>query len=232
MKILVVSDEECSALWDYYVPGRLSGYDLIISCGDLKADYLSFLVTMGRAPLLYVPGNHDGSYDTKPPEGCDCIDDHFVVYNGLRILGLGGCRKYHPGPHQYTEQQMRRRIRRLKYQLWRNKGVDIVVTHTPPEGLGDAEDPAHWGFAALRELLDQYHPQYLLHGHVHTTYGHDIPRVLEYNGTQIINATERYVLEIPDRDCPAQDLGQVRYRTRQKRKKDDEDDFAYQGLKL
>ena len=40
MKILAVSDEECAALWDYYVPGRLKEYDLIISCGDLKSDYL------------------------------------------------------------------------------------------------------------------------------------------------------------------------------------------------
>ena len=38
MKILAVSDEECAALWDNYVPGRLKDYDLIISCGDLKAD--------------------------------------------------------------------------------------------------------------------------------------------------------------------------------------------------
>ena len=33
MKILAVSDEECTALWDYYEPGRLDDYDLIISCG-------------------------------------------------------------------------------------------------------------------------------------------------------------------------------------------------------
>ena len=39
MKILAVSDEECAALWDHYVPGRLQGYDLILSCGDLKPDY-------------------------------------------------------------------------------------------------------------------------------------------------------------------------------------------------
>ena len=48
MKILAVSDEECPALWEYYTEGRLKEYDLIISCGDLKADYLSFLVTMAR----------------------------------------------------------------------------------------------------------------------------------------------------------------------------------------
>ena len=45
MKILALSDEECPALWEYYKPGRLDGYDLILACGDLKASYLSFIVT-------------------------------------------------------------------------------------------------------------------------------------------------------------------------------------------
>ncbi len=200
MKILALSDEESPALWDYYQPGRLKEYDLILSCGDLKSDYLSFLVTMARCPLLYVHGNHDTHYDRLPPEGCDCIDDRLVVYNGLRILGLGGCRKYHPGPHQYTEKQMRRRIRRLRYALWRVGGVDIVVTHAPAQGLGDSEDPAHWGFAALRELLDKYRPAYLIHGHVHMAYNHDQPRTITYGDTTIVNAYERYTLEIPQRE--------------------------------
>ena len=216
MKILIVSDEECPALWDYYLPGRLADYDLILSCGDLKAKYLSFLVTMARCPLLYVHGNHDTDYVKDPPLGCDCLDDQIVTFNGIRILGLGGCRQYHPGAHQYTEKQMRRRIRRLRFLLWRTKGVDIVVTHAPPEGLGDAEDPAHKGFAALRELLDKYHPQYLLHGHVHLRYGHDQTRVREYEGTQIINTSERYVLEIPEGEFPEKHRNQVIWKTRYK----------------
>ena len=36
MKLLLISDHENSFLWDYYVPGRLDGIDLILSCGDLK----------------------------------------------------------------------------------------------------------------------------------------------------------------------------------------------------
>ena len=202
MKILIVSDEECPALWDYYVPGRLAGYDLILSCGDLNASYLSFLVTMARCPVLYVHGNHDTRYEIYPPEGCDCIEDRIVEFNGLRILGLGGCRKYHPGPHQYTEAEMRRRIRKLRLALLRTGGVDIVVTHAPPRGLGDGEDPAHWGFASLVELLDKYHPRYLVHGHVHMSYGADTPRVREYGDTTLINACERFELEIPDPPIP------------------------------
>lgn len=216
MKILVLSDVECAALWDYYVPGKLDGIDLIISCGDLKASYLSFLVTMARCPVLYVPGNHDIRYAADPPEGCDSIDDQLVMFNGLRIVGLGGCRKYHPGPHQYSEAQMRRRIRRLRFPLWRSKGVDIVVTHAAPAGLGDAEDPAHRGFACLLPFLDKYRPQYLLHGHIHMTYNHNIPREIDHNGTRIINGYERYIIEIPDRPHPAKDHGQVIYKTRNK----------------
>ena len=214
MKILAVSDEECPAFWEYYVPGRLKEYDLIISCGDLNAKYLEFLTTMGRAPVLYVPGNHDVRYVQDPPEGCDCIDGQFVTFNGLRILGLGGCRYYHPGPYQITERMMRRKIRRLKFQLWRHKGVDIVVTHAAPKGLGDAEDPAHWGFECFRTLLEKYRPAFFVHGHVHISYGHDIPREIEHNGTRVINAYERYTIEIPDRDVRVRDLNQVIYKTR------------------
>ena len=209
MKILTVSDEECAALWDYYVPGRLDGYDLIISCGDLKAEYLSFLVTMAKCPVLYVHGNHDTGYARKHPEGCDCIDGKIVVYNGVRILGLGGCRRYHPGAHQYTESQMRRRIRKLRYHLWRTKGVDIVVTHAPAKGLGDAEDIAHWGFEALVELLDRYQPEYMVHGHVHMCYGRETVRRRQYGKTTIINASERYAFEIPDKPFPEKHRNQL-----------------------
>lgn len=206
MKILAVSDEESRALWDYYSPGKLKEYDLIISCGDLKADYLAFLVTMGRSPLLYVHGNHDTSYDRKPPGGCDCIDDCLVSYNGIRILGLGGCRRYHPGAYQYTEKDMRKRIRKLRFALWRSKGVDIVVTHSPPFGLGDDSDPAHRGFDTLVELLDKYQPQYLLHGHVHSNYSMNRSRIHTRGNSTIINTFERYTLELPDRPVPTKHL--------------------------
>jgi len=198
VKILAISDEECPALWQYYTPGKLKDYDLILSCGDLKSDYLSFLVTVARCPLLYVHGNHDTGYSRRPPLGCDCIDDKLVVYNGLRILGLGGCRRYHPGAHQYTEKEMRRRIRKLRFRLWLSGGVDIVVTHAPAQGVGDGEDPAHKGFEAFLLLLDKYKPQYLLHGHMHLSYGQDQTRVRSYGSTTVINTTERYELEIPE----------------------------------
>lgn len=200
MKILTLSDEICPALYDHYVPGRLAEYDLIISCGDLSARYLSFIVTMARVPVLYVHGNHDVNYSRTPPEGCDCIDDQLIVYKGVRILGLGGSKKYRNAPHQYTEKEMQKRIRKLRWKLWRHKGVDIVVTHAPPKGVGDADDLAHQGFEELLKLMDKYKPKYLLHGHVHLSYGIDKTRVRQYGDTKVINTSERYVLEVPDEE--------------------------------
>lgn len=196
MRILCLSDEECPALWDYYTPGKLKGYDLILSCGDLKASYLSFIVTMARCPVLYVHGNHDTSYSRKPPEGCDCIEDQLFEYNGLRILGLGGCRRYRPGDHQYTEKEMRKRIRKLRFKLWWHKGVDIVIAHAAPFGIGDDSDIAHRGFEVFVELIEKYQPKYFLHGHIHMNYGKDIQRIKQLGSTQVINVYERYELDI------------------------------------
>lgn len=202
MKILAISDEVSQYLYEYYTPGKLADYDLIISCGDLKAKYLSFLVTMARVPLLYVHGNHDVSYAENPPEGCDCIEDKLIVYKGLRILGLGGTHLYNSGAHQYSERKMRWRIWKLKGKIRKHGGVDIVVSHAPLAGVGDGEGYAHQGYQEFLNFVDTYHPKYWLHGHMHLNYGTDRTRVREYNGTKVINACERYVLEIPDEEIP------------------------------
>jgi len=196
VRILLLSDTESPTYWDYFVRGKLDDIDLILSCGDLKAEYLSFLVTMGHAPLLYVHGNHDGGYEHKPPEGCDCIDDKLVTVGGLRILGLGGSRKYNDGPHQYTDRQMQRRIWKQTFALWRAQGVDLVLTHAPVRGYGDQEDLAHRGFDCFQGMLDRWHPRYLVHGHVHMSYGHDIQRTQQYGKTTLINAYGHYLLDI------------------------------------
>ena len=197
MRLLLVSDEESAYLWDYYKPGMLDGLDLILSCGDLKSEYLSFLITISRAPLLYVPGNHDGAYAQRPPEGCDCIDGRLVTVKGLRIMGLGGSLLYNHGPNQYTERQMERRILRMRLGLARSRGVDIVLTHAPARGCGDAEDMAHRGFEAFKPLMDKYEPKYLIHGHVHMSYSAGQTRVRQYGNTTLINACGKYILEIP-----------------------------------
>lgn len=198
MKLLVIADDADPGLWDYFSPSKLEGVDAILSCGDLPADYLTFLVTMGNVPVFYVHGNHDATYEHKPPEGCDCIDGEVIDFHGYKILGLGGCFRYNRGPHQYTEWEMRRRIAKVRSAL-RRGGVDILVTHAPAQGLGDIDDVCHRGFACFRELLERYRPLYHCYGHVHLQYVPTQPRLRQYNETTVVNASGKYLIELPDR---------------------------------
>lgn len=196
MKILLVGDEPSKALWDFYDETKLQGIDLILSSGDLPAEYLSFLVTFASCPVLYIHGNHDDCYETKPPEGCICIEDMVYEYQGLRILGLGGSFRYKAGKHQFSERQMQWRIRKLYFQIRKKKGFDILLTHAPAFGVDDRQDLPHRGFQAFLPLLKKYQPQYMIHGHVHMNYGYQIKRELQYENTRIINSYEKYILEI------------------------------------
>lgn len=199
MKILVLSDHESKSLYEFYTPEKLKGIDLIISCGDLRANYLSFFATFSRAPVFYVRGNHDCHYLDCPPEGCICIEDDIVTYKGIRILGLGGSKEYIPGsPNQYTERKMEQRIRRLWLKLKINKGFDILVAHAPAYELNDLPDLPHQGFSCFKELMDKYSPKYFLHGHVHANYGNVFRREDQYGCTTVVNAYEYYIIDYPD----------------------------------
>lgn len=195
MRILAVADEEAPRFYDYSAPGNLDEFDLILACGDLHREYLEFLVTLARCPLLYVHGNHDGGFLDRPPEGCQCIEDQVYCYQGVRILGLGGSHRYREGPFLYTQQQMQWRVNRLWYPLRRSGGFDILLTHAPAYQLNDFDSPCHQGFEAFRALLDKYQPRYFVHGHIHRSYGMKIPQVTPYGSTTVINACGYYIFD-------------------------------------
>lgn len=196
MRILLLADEESKYYWDFFEKEKLDGIDLIISCGDLSPHYLSFLVTFAKVPVLYVHGNHDACYEKTPPEGCICIDDDIYVHNGVRIMGLGGCMSYNFGPYQYTERQMKKRLGKLRWKLLFKKGIDVLVTHAPAYRFNDSEDLPHTGFKVFLKILDKYKPKLFAHGHVHINYGRDFKRESTYGETRVINAYERYIIDI------------------------------------
>lgn len=196
MKILFLADEESKAYWEYFKKEDFKGIDVIVSCGDLNPSYLSFLTTMVGVPLLYVHGNHDDKYKDRPPEGCINIEDKVYVYEGVRFVGLGGSNRYKPGTNQYTERQMAKRARRLKWKIRRKKGFDILVTHSPAMGLNDGEDRCHKGFDVFNKIIAEYKPKYFVHGHVHMSYGRQFKRLDQVGDTTVINAYEKYIVEI------------------------------------
>jgi Calcineurin-like phosphoesterase len=213
-RVLAVADEESSLA--YRGGFDAEAIDLIVACGDLGHDYLEYLVTVVGHPLLFVSGNHDPAPpertpiasvlpivhteidDAPRPHGCINIDGRVIVAGGLRIGGLGGSRRYSEGPHQYTEPEMGRRCRKLARKAKRMRPrrqplLDLVVTHAPPLGVGDADDLPHKGFNSFHELVARTSPKVLVHGHIHP-YGLKL-KDHTIGTTTVVNAVGYRVLE-------------------------------------
>jgi hypothetical protein len=120
-------------------------------------------------------------------------------YN-LILAGLGGCRKYNRGEHQFTEFQMYLRMLHLIPRLTLNRvihgrWVDILLTHAAPEGIHDREDPCHRGFRSFLWFMRVFKPKYLIHGHVHL-YDITAPRTSQFLNTTIINSYNHIILNM------------------------------------
>ena len=200
MRILVLADEPVQRLWSEYGRDTLRETGLILSCGDLPSSYLSYLTCFSSAPVVYVHGNHDRSYEKRPPEGCINAEGHVVMVRGIRILGLGGSMRYQPDhPCMFSEEEMANRIRRLRRELRGTGGFDLLLTHSPIAGLGDQTDLPHRGFECFKPLLSQYRPRVMFHGHVHQAYSASkFVREREWDGIPVINACGSYSYDWPD----------------------------------
>jgi predicted phosphodiesterase len=215
IQVLAVSDEVAEGLLADMSQARSA--QLIVACGDLPAEYLGTLMNALDVPLVFVPGNHDpdqsgyrvtrsglitrAGFPARPPWPLGAVnaDGRVVDVAGLRLAGLGGCLRYNDGPNQYTERQQARRARALRRRArWRvardRRPVDVLLTHAPPRGVGDGDDPVHQGFGCYHALTAALDPPLLLHGHVHP-YGRAVPpRPL--GGTEVRNVTGWHLLEV------------------------------------
>jgi Icc-related predicted phosphoesterase len=199
MICLTVSDEIVPAIYSLNIKQRFGDVGCVLSCGDLPYYYLEFIVTMLCVPCYYVKGNHDtleirenGDVLTEPC-GCVSLETTCVVYEGMLIGGLGGSVRYNqePGP-QYTEVEMLIRIWRMAPQLIVNRlrygrYLDVLLTHAPPLGIHNGPDRPHRGFRAFLFFMDMFAPRYLIHGHVHRSYGVREPWQTRYRRTLVIN---------------------------------------------
>lgn len=214
VRVLAVSDEVDEAL----LAGAAVTTDvqLILACGDLPFGYLGRLMERLDRPLVFVPGNHDpdlsgyrearsgltlraGLPAVAPwPPGAVNADGRVVDVAGLRIAGLGGGPRYRSGPNQYSPREQARRARALARRARRHtrdgRPVDVLLTHAPPRGVGDGDDPAHRGFECLRLLVSQLGVPLLLHGHVHPFGAATPERCL--GATVVRNVVGRHVFDI------------------------------------
>lgn len=220
MKILCVADHIDPLVYSAQAKHRFGDIDLVISAGDLPMEYLGFLASTFNLPVVFVFGNHNLealSLFRKPKDpaqvgklsvnlrnyyGSTYVEDRSRKVRDLIIVGLGGSIRYNNGPHQFTDGQMLRRIIRLIpkllwNRLFHGRYLDILLTHAPPRGIHDKNDPTHRGFKPFLWFMRTFKPRYLLHGHIHL-YDLNARRESRYYATEIINVYDHYLLEIDE----------------------------------
>lgn len=205
-KILCVADEVDLVVYSSSIRKRFGDVDLILSAGDLPDEYLGFIASMLNKPLVSVAGNHDppdhGPRDSPASlnYSLDAVKDRSSLgrvafsikkESGISILGLPGCMLYNGGVNQYSDFSMSLKVLRLLprlliRRLMTGRGVDIVLAHSPPKGIHDAQDRPHQGFSSFLWLIKLASPQYFVHGHVHV---YDIQELREkrLGETTIVN---------------------------------------------
>lgn len=155
LRVLAVSDEVPPVPAAELVAANAP--DAVLTLGDLPAPWLLGLRGLDL-PVLGVAGNHDAEGDLEAA-GVTELHLRSAEVGGWRLSGFGGCVRYSPGPHQYTQEEAAALVRGLP-------ACHVLVCHTPPAGVNDEPgDPAHEGFTALRSFVAEHPPRHLLHGH-------------------------------------------------------------------
>ena len=201
VKILCVADEVDLLVYSNSIRQRFGSVDLILSAGDLPDEYLGYIAAMLNRPLVSVAGNHDRAGD-EPSLGR--LNFAITREAGISILGIPGSMLYSRGSNQFSDGLMTRRILWLVpwialRRLIRGRGVDIILAHAPPRGLGDAPDLPHRGFSSFRWLIKLAKPLYFIHGHVHLYDGREA-REKGIDSTRIVNVYGHRLIDLGRED--------------------------------
>lgn len=219
MKILCVSDFIDPLVYSNSIKERFADIDMILAAGDLPMEYVDFIVSSLNKPAFFVFGNHnlkefsyyhpnEQSTLKAPIQRWNLSHSHGASYvgfktssaNNILIAGASGSMRYNNGQAQYTEFQMKWRLIKLIPKLVINKlrygrYLDIFLTHAPPMGIHDKEDPCHKGFKCYLWFMEKFNPKYLIHGHIHLYSLQDI-RQTKYKNTEVVNAYSHHIIEI------------------------------------
>lgn len=142
MKIIVISDTH----GEHRALGRLSG-DVLVHCGDFAlgerdqaaalAELDAWFAQQAFRHVLCVGGNHDFLVEARQARGqrvfqhAVCLEDQTVDIDGVRFHGA-------PWVPELTQWAHFRAAPAL-VEAWSRipDDVDVLVTHTPPQGILD-----------------------------------------------------------------------------------------------
>jgi len=166
--------------------------DLVVLCGDL----LGYVEAKGfmkpfadkKQKVLILPGNWDSFATTDfiaQLYGMKNIHGYSAVYKNIGFFGAGGTNTTFTSA---SERELKDTLAKAHAGL---KGIEkkVMLTHHHPAG-SLSEFSGISGSEAIREAIEQFKPDVLLHGHIHEAAGSD-----EMIGqTRVINVGKQGVI--------------------------------------
>jgi Icc-related predicted phosphoesterase len=172
MRIVAVADTHLFTD-DLVVPDG----DVFVHAGDLcrggELEELEHAAAWIRAlphrHKVIVAGNHDWAFVREPERAralfatMHYLEDSEVMIEGLRFYGSPWQPKFHEWAFNLPRgEPLAAKWSRIPY------GLDVLVTHSPPEGLGDRSPVGgRAGCVDLRLRIVEVEPRLHLFGHIH-----------------------------------------------------------------
>jgi len=151
--------------------------DVLVHAGDLcragtlaeLAGTAAWLAALPHRHKIVVAGNHDGCFQEDRAAACALLgaahylEDEALVLDGVRFYGS-------PWQPAYNDWFYNLPRGEALASMWRRipAGVDVLITHGPPAGIGDASGMVERGGCAdLRRRVAEVAPRLHLFGHIH-----------------------------------------------------------------
>ncbi len=172
MKVVCTSDTH--GMHNYL---KIPDGDLFIFGGDISEtgrieELIEFNQFLGELPHKYkiiTDGNHDLSPEkvSKLITNAYYLQHELLEIENLRIWGTSW-------QFWLSDQIQRKKTQANPLEFWKEvpAGIDILITHFPPYGIGDlTRSGSHLGSKDLLSALRRIKPKYHIFGHVHEGYG-------------------------------------------------------------
>ncbi|RSN52201.1 MULTISPECIES: metallophosphatase domain-containing protein [Actinomadura] len=171
--------------------------DVLVHAGDLcrrgedlreLEDAADWMHALPHRTKVVVAGNHDRMFADAPARARAVLAERGIVYledGGTEIDGVSFWGSpWQPEFNEWAFNLPRGRPLADKWALIPD-GVDVLVTHGPPLGIGDAGAlPGREGCADLRARVRRVRPRLHLFGHIHQDGG-----LWHIDGTAFANVT-------------------------------------------
>lgn len=138
---------------------------------------------------LYVPGNHD--FYVEENEGLckdelwlnykiKLLSDTYIELEGLKIYGTPWMPRFYDWAYMRTEENLESIYNRIP------EGLDILITHGPPDGILDLNKLRNCcGSKSLNKAVFEKKPKTHIFGHIHPTLQSD--RHINISGIEFYN---------------------------------------------